>query len=933
MPSSNPPPIASPSPQRRVGVVKPPSSPRRHLYHHRNNQLQAGSPASGALSPNNRRRKDVGEYWLGKTLGKGSSGRVKLGIHKVSGEKVAIKIISKSHLAANASVEHAVKREIAVMKLIHHPNIMRLLDVIDLSDSPNLYLILEFVQGGELFEHLVSKGRLSEPEARKYFQQIIFGLDYCHRHLICHRDLKPENLLLDKDKNIKIADFGMASLQPTGSLLETSCGSPHYASPEIVTGIPYNGAASDIWSCGIILYALLCGHLPFDDDNIRELLNKVKVGKYKMPDHISDGARDLIRRILVVHPGKRLTMKEVQDHPWFMADPPENPSILPDPPTASEIGRPVANASEIDDRLLETLKVLWTDVSTEQLTEALLNDEYNMQKVTYVLLQRHAANYWKIDRDEEMPDAGKAKRRRRPATICAVASSTKDAMPGLDGMLKKITDQTRKANIMSPAIQHHTMQTQQQSKQGISRLEPVASETGSPDAVPPPVPPKPIVIRADQAPNDSRYSLQLQPHYQQTPPQPPSPAPPPKTPQRQHHAFPPPQLCPPTSCDYWRQSHPGVTGSPAPARPFRRFGGLPEYLEQAHQQQQHLQAYSQHHYYHPHPMHLQPSGQHTHIGHMLSPRAPPSGRFQPPPVYYHPPYYAQPIMQPELSPSPQPPLPAIPPYHHYLQPVHPPSSPDPRLMRHARHAPPSTPSSSSSSAASSSSKFNRLIHLWQRNRVEPTVKSHKASHRLSMPTPQTQLEFDRMQRSSVISPVPAAAPEQSHPPPPHSPFVRHQSGMLSPSVSRPAGSPRLSSWLPGLFHFKQPKVCSIDCIARDEHEAVGKITQVLEECMEGSILERRDSEGVIRRKGEMVLPGSEQTKSILLRFKLEVQTPQQYQPHKLRTVRVSFVQQQGDAVALMTAVRMVERTLEMYEQESTLITTANGWTPQPSYHQ
>ncbi|OAD67423.1 hypothetical protein PHYBLDRAFT_118276 [Phycomyces blakesleeanus NRRL 1555(-)] len=327
------------------------------------------------MSPGNRRRKDIGDYWLGKTLGRGSSGRVKIGIHKITGEKVAVKIIAKSHLASNVSVEKAVKREIAVMKLINHPNIMSLIDVIDLSDSPNLYLILEYVQGGELFEYLVSQGRLQESEARKYFQQIIFGLDYCHRHLICHRDLKPENLLLDKEKSIKIADFGMASLQPAGSLLETSCGSPHYASPEIVNGIPYDGSASDIWSCGIILYALLSGHLPFDDDNIRQLLNKVKVGKYKMPEHFSDDAKDLIQSILVIDPAKRLTMKQVQDHPWFTVDPPENPSTLPDPPTAEEIGRPVSDASEIDDRILATLKDLWTDLTAENVIEALLNKE------------------------------------------------------------------------------------------------------------------------------------------------------------------------------------------------------------------------------------------------------------------------------------------------------------------------------------------------------------------------------------------------------------------------------------------------------------------------------------------------------------------------------------------------------------------------------
>ncbi|KAI8376998.1 kinase-like domain-containing protein [Blakeslea trispora] len=447
--------MASPSPQRR------PLS--KHSYHKHMN--------SPIMSPGNRRRKDVGDYWLGKTLGRGSSGRVKIGIHKITGEKVAIKIISKSHLAANASVEKAVKREIAVMKLISHPNIMSLLDVIDLSDSPNLYLILEYVQGGELFEHLVSQGRLSEAEARKYFQQIIIGLDYCHRHLICHRDLKPENLLLDREKNIKIADFGMASLQPTGSLLETSCGSPHYASPEIVNGIPYDGSSSDIWSCGIILYALLSGHLPFDDDNIKLLLNK---------------------------------MKQVQSHPWFIIDPPPNMLTLPDPPTAREIGKPISNASEIDDRILETLKVLWTDLSTEKVIEALLNSEYNMQKVTYVLLQRHANSYWQEERDDDIRSISSPAKRRRPATICAVPQE-KEIFPGLSDMISKFPRQD-----MFPASSQMANEAHQQRlltpPPSQSILQPQFSLRLQEDQ-PPPVPPKPIVIRTDQIMPQNQWSF------------------------------------------------------------------------------------------------------------------------------------------------------------------------------------------------------------------------------------------------------------------------------------------------------------------------------------------------------------------------------------------------------------------------------------------
>ncbi|KAI7901758.1 kinase-like domain-containing protein [Cokeromyces recurvatus] len=444
--------IASPTPQKKV-------------FGNFSNKKQK----SPMLSPGNRRRKEVGDYWLGKTLGRGSSGRVKIGIHKITGEKVAIKIIPKAHLATNASVERAVKREIAVMKLINHPNIMSLLDVIDLSDSPNLYLVLEFVEGGELFEHLVSKGKLSESETRKHFQQIIIGLDYCHRHLICHRDLKPENLLLDRNKNIKIADFGMASLQPTGQMLETSCGSPHYASPEIVNGIPYNGSASDIWSCGVILFALLCGHLPFDDDNIRQLLNK---------------------------------MSQVQSHPWFTVDPPPNITTLPDPPTAEEIGRPIASSSEIDDRILETLKVLWTDLSTENVIKALLNSEYNMQKVTYVLLQRHATSYWQQERDDDIRSVSSPAKRRRPATICAVPNG-KEIFLGLDHIMSNLgeQDKTPKSNQMAFNIHHKVSPPLALSQDSNSRALNSAASPMDIDDIPLPVRPKSVTIRTEKVPN------------------------------------------------------------------------------------------------------------------------------------------------------------------------------------------------------------------------------------------------------------------------------------------------------------------------------------------------------------------------------------------------------------------------------------------------
>lgn len=153
------------------------------------------------------------------------------------------------------------------------------------------------------------------------------------------------------------------------------CRSPHYASPEIVAGMPYNGSSCDIWSCGVILYALLTGHLPFDDENIRQLLKKVKSGKYIMPDNISRSAQDLIRRILVVDPSKRLNMKQIMSHPWFRETEPINISVLPIPPTEKEIGQPVNDASEIDDRILETIKFLWGESNNQVVINALIQKE------------------------------------------------------------------------------------------------------------------------------------------------------------------------------------------------------------------------------------------------------------------------------------------------------------------------------------------------------------------------------------------------------------------------------------------------------------------------------------------------------------------------------------------------------------------------------
>ncbi|TFK71355.1 Pkinase-domain-containing protein [Pluteus cervinus] len=339
--------------------------------------------------------KMIGLWKIGRTIGKGSSGRVKIARHSKTGQYAAIKIISKSSFGSRTSEiakladqteqsQLAIEREIVVMKLINHPNIMRLFDVWE--TSTELYLVLEYIQGGELFEHLCNKGRLSTSEALNYFQQIISAVDYCHQFNICHRDLKPENILLDKDFNIKIADFGMAAwlASSEGGLLETSCGSPHYAAPEIISGNPYRGSASDIWSCGVILHALLAGRLPFDDEDCLTLLEKVVKGKFDMPHDIDPRAKDLIARMLWVDVPKRITMPEIIAHPFFNLIPPKN--IREVVPSLNIIAKPLPDATSIDPDILANLRTLWHGTPDNVLIESLTNSTQTWQKGVYHLL-------------------------------------------------------------------------------------------------------------------------------------------------------------------------------------------------------------------------------------------------------------------------------------------------------------------------------------------------------------------------------------------------------------------------------------------------------------------------------------------------------------------------------------------------------------------
>ncbi|XP_031629810.1 serine/threonine-protein kinase BRSK1 isoform X2 [Contarinia nasturtii] len=338
----------------------------------------------------------VGPYRLEKTLGKGQTGLVKLGVHCVLGKKVAIKIINREKLSE--SVLMKVEREIAIMKLIDHPHVLGLSDVYE--NKKYLYLVLELVSGGELFDYLVKKGRLTPKEARKFFRQIISALDFCHSHSICHRDLKPENLLLDEKNNIKIADFGMASLQPAGSMLETSCGSPHYACPEVIRGEKYDGRRADVWSCGVILYALLVGALPFDDDNLRQLLEKVKRGVFHIPHFVPPDCQSLLRGMIEVNPDKRLTLGEINRHPWVTAG--GKGELELELPMMEVVQTHVLpSASSVDPDVLNAICSLGCFKEKEKLIQELMSPNHNTEKVIYFLLLERKRRRPALEDDDE----------------------------------------------------------------------------------------------------------------------------------------------------------------------------------------------------------------------------------------------------------------------------------------------------------------------------------------------------------------------------------------------------------------------------------------------------------------------------------------------------------------------------------------------------
>ncbi|CAL8111834.1 unnamed protein product [Orchesella dallaii] len=276
----------------------------------------------------------VGYYELEKTIGKGNFAVVKLATHIITNSKVAIKIIDKTKLTPDNLKK--IFREIHIMRKLKHPHIIRLYQVMETEQI--IYLVTEYASRGEIFDHLVMNGRMHEDEARRIFKQILNAVSYLHVNGIVHRDLKAENLLLDVNNNIKLADFGFSNEYQEGSLLNTWCGSPPYAAPELFEGKSYDGPKTDIWSLGVVLYVLVCGALPFDGSTLHSLRNRVVGGKFRIPFFMSNDCEHLIRHMLVVEPSKRLTIQQILAHRWMMQG---EPAVLPEEPFCLTISEPL----------------------------------------------------------------------------------------------------------------------------------------------------------------------------------------------------------------------------------------------------------------------------------------------------------------------------------------------------------------------------------------------------------------------------------------------------------------------------------------------------------------------------------------------------------------------------------------------------------------
>uniref|UniRef100_A0AAR2LYE7 non-specific serine/threonine protein kinase n=1 Tax=Pygocentrus nattereri TaxID=42514 RepID=A0AAR2LYE7_PYGNA len=316
----------------------------------------------------------VGNYRLLKTIGKGNFAKVKLARHVLTGREPGVTTAVIFHCFLQQ-----LFREVRIMKILNHPNIVKLFEVIETEKT--LYLVMEYASGGEVFDYLVAHGRMKEKEARAKFRQIVSAVQYCHQKKIVHRDLKAENLLLDADMNIKIADFGFSNEFTEGSKLDTFCGSPPYAAPELFQGKKYDGPEVDVWSLGVILYTLVSGSLPFDGQNLKELRERVLRGKYRIPFYMSTDCENLLKRLLVLNPIKRGSLEQVMKDRWMNVGHEEEelqPYTEPEPDFK-------------DNKRIDLMVTM--GFPKDEITEALVGQKYDEVMATYLLLGRKTPEF------------------------------------------------------------------------------------------------------------------------------------------------------------------------------------------------------------------------------------------------------------------------------------------------------------------------------------------------------------------------------------------------------------------------------------------------------------------------------------------------------------------------------------------------------------
>lgn len=330
------------------------------------------------------KKKSIGNYVLEKTIGSGTFGKVKLGTHVLTGEQVAIKILEKNRIIDANDIER-VSREIHILKLLRHPHVIQLYEIVETRNQ--LYLIMEYASGGELFDLIVHRKRLEEPDACRYFHQIVAGVELMHSKGVAHRDLKPENLLLDESDNIKIADYGLSNTFQPGSLLKTACGSPCYAAPEMLSGKKYDPKSSDAWAMGVVLFSMVCGYLPFEGKNTAELYKLITRGKFHLPDYLSEPLKALVKGLLTIDPKARYTISAIKQSEWFQT------IIEPDfPVTSTGCGvvscSPCANQQDeplgLDERVLAELS--HSNHPLDYVIKCLKLNKHNHATTTYYLL-------------------------------------------------------------------------------------------------------------------------------------------------------------------------------------------------------------------------------------------------------------------------------------------------------------------------------------------------------------------------------------------------------------------------------------------------------------------------------------------------------------------------------------------------------------------